>query len=232
MIIRSDGDLLLIRQPDHARLAARIMTAWRADGLPASPRRPAILAAIGAHDDGWREPDASPIVDEATGGLLDFVHAPIAVRQGVWPRATDLLDSTPYEAALVAEHSIQIFDRFHADAAWRAFFDEMRRRRDGFLARAGEALDTLTHDYLFLRAGDLVSLAFCNGWTDEQRIGRYRIRLHGTRIVVAPDPFEGADVPLSVTARRLPARRYTDDSARLAFTGGPVEIVSGTTSGH
>jgi Protein of unknown function (DUF3891) len=205
---------------------------WRADGFPNSPRRDTILTAVAEHDNGWIEPDAAPIVDEAGGTLLDFIHAPVAVRQGVWPRGVDRLSATPYQAALVAEHAIQIFDRFHTDPAWQPFFADMRRRRDAYLERAKESPDTLAHDYFFLRMGDLVSLAFCNGWTAEQRLGRYRLRLDDARVTIVPDPFDGRDIALEVRARRLRDRRYTTEIARRAFAGATDELVAGTVGGQ
>jgi hypothetical protein len=63
MIIRVSGSSqFLIPQPDHAALAAHIMRHWAADGLLASPRRADILQAVEAHDSGWRQVDAAPLV--------------------------------------------------------------------------------------------------------------------------------------------------------------------------
>ena len=73
--------MLICTQPDHAALAQHIMQHWRADGLPESPRRAAILLAVNEHDNGWREVDAAPIVDPATGGIRDFINAPDEVRR-------------------------------------------------------------------------------------------------------------------------------------------------------
>ena len=84
MILRPAGpDQLLITQPDHAALAARIMEHWRADGLPQSPRRAAILRAIEQHDNGWDEIDIAPIVDRATGRILDFINV-LLIQASLW----------------------------------------------------------------------------------------------------------------------------------------------------
>ena len=90
MIVRTNPDhLLLITQPDHAALSAVIMARWRGDGLPSHPRREALLLATAEHDAGWAEVDAAPVVDLTSGRLLDFVQAPDAVRQEVWPRSIE-----------------------------------------------------------------------------------------------------------------------------------------------
>lgn len=49
------------------------------------------------------EVDAAPLVDETTGRILDFIHAPDEVKRGVWPRAVERLRTMPYAAALVAQ---------------------------------------------------------------------------------------------------------------------------------
>jgi hypothetical protein len=87
MIIQScDSNLLLIAQVDHAALAARIMTAWRANGLPERPARACVLEATRQHDVGWRVFDASPGLDAQTGMPYDVVNAPLDVRQGALDR--------------------------------------------------------------------------------------------------------------------------------------------------
>ena len=202
MIIRPHGSTqLLITQPDHAALAGRIMESWAADDFPASPRRAEILRAIAEHDNGWCDVDAAPLVDPATGTLLDFIHAPDDVRQGVWPRGVDSLAHTPYAAALVAQHALEIYARYRADSRWQPFFAGMEAARDGHVRRVSVSLDELRRDYLFVRAGDLISLTFCNAWREEQTVdgGRYRIRL------------EGAVVPRRARRRRSTAALASDE---------------------
>lgn len=206
MIVRPSGSRqLLITQPDHAALAGRIMQEWRAGGLPASPRRAEILLAIAEHDNGWQEVDASPIVDPATGRVLDFVNAPDAIRRGVWPRGIGRLAHTPYAAALVAEHAAHVYRRYRGTPEWDPFFAEMEATRDRHLQSvAGATLDDLRRDYFYLRIGDLVSLTFCNAWSDPQADDSgCTVRFDGTRLLVAPDPFEGRRIPIEVAARTL-----------------------------
>src|SRR4051812_26402566 len=104
-----EQDLVLIRQPDHARLAARLMAAWQDGGLPGHPRRDAILAATAAHDDGWIQEDAEPTVG-ADGRPVDFITADLAVKQRVWRRVVETLGGEqPYAAALVAQHALTVY---------------------------------------------------------------------------------------------------------------------------
>jgi hypothetical protein len=202
--------LQLITQPDHARLAGAIMQHGVA--LGEHPRRTSILLAIAEHDNGWTEFDAAPLVDPATGVPLDFISAPVAVRQAVWPRGVARLAHDPWAAALVAQHAMAIFERYRTDSAWTRFFAEMEDTRYAHVNASGWSLHELARDYLFLGLGDVISLTFCNGWTDMQRFDRWSVRLSGSRVVVTPDLFGGVSIPIAVAAREIPQRAFRDEA--------------------
>jgi uncharacterized protein DUF3891 len=233
VIIRTSGtELLLIRQVDHAALAERIIAAWRLGGFGQSPRRDEILLAARRHDDGWSDQDAAPLVDPATGELLDYLHAPDDVREGIWPRGVDRLSQFPYSAALVAQHALHLFDKYRGDPGWRAFFDRMERRRAASLAAAAPRTeDDLLHDYFYVRMADLLSLQFCDDWREPQRHGDFETRWDGARLTITPDPFEGASVPMTVSARRLPDVRYDGHAAATAFAAAPLVTINGVAAG-
>jgi hypothetical protein len=224
---------LLITQPDHAALAGRVMREWTADDFPTASRRADILLALDEHDNGWREVDGAPLVDPASGDLLDFVHAPDDVRQGVWPRGVDRLAHTPYAAALVAQHALEIYARYRSQPAWRPFFAEMEALRDRHLQGASVAVEDLRRDYFFVRAGDLISLTFCNGWRDEQAIaGRYVVRLNGDELLVTPDPFAGRIIPIAIGGVEVPETPFfTVTDAHEAFRRARPLQLGGTVRG-
>jgi hypothetical protein len=234
VIVRVSPDHLeLITQPDHAALAAQVMAAWRRNDLPTSPRRDTILLATREHDNGWIEEDRSPIVDPATGQLLDFIDAPEPVRQRIWPRGVERLEAEPYASALVAAHALNVSARHRQFPSWDPFFEQMERMLEDALRRAAPAtLDDLRHDYFFVRMGDLISLAFCNEWRELRRLGDYALRVEGNRVMIAPDPFEGAAIGLNIPARQLPNRRYSSPAdADAAFATGTPVTIAGTASG-
>ena len=229
MIVRQTGDFLqLITQPDHALLAGEIMQ--HADLLAEHPRRASILLAISEHDNGWMEPDAAPLVDPATGSPCDFISAPIAVRQGVWPRGVARLADDPWAAALVAQHAIVIFDRYRGDPAWTRFFTEMEATRRELLETSGLLLPDLLADYWFLGLGDLISLTFCNGWTDVQHFDPWGVRLSGSQVFVRPELFGRSTIPIAIEAREIQRRAFRSDAelhdelatARVASVQGVV----------
>ena len=231
MIVRPAGaDLHLITQPDHAHLAATIIE--HAVTLAARPRRDAILLAVAEHDNGWAEEDAAPIVNPANGRLADFVNVPLAVRHRVWPRAIRRLEQHPWTAALVAQHALVVYDRYRWEAEWTPFFEGMASARDSLLEASGLTFDELVSDYEFVRLADLISLIFCMAITQPQQFGHWTVQFFGDHLVVSPDPFGNATIPIEVGARALRAQSFrSDDDLRTAVSAATNVTVRGTVSG-
>jgi hypothetical protein len=232
VIVRAvDAAVLLITQPDHAHLSRAIMAHCAA--LAAHPRRDAILMAVGEHDNGWAEEDASPSVDPVRGQVVDFVNAPASVRQTVWPRGVARLAGEPWAAALVAQHAITVYGRARPDPAWAPFFERMERERDAMLGACGGSLADLNADYPFVRLGDLISLTFCAGWTDEQRFEQWTVVRNDDVVVVTPDPFSGATIPIAVAARSVRAGSFRSaGELRHALDASPRVTLRGAVSGR
>ena len=235
MIIRRlASSLQLITQPDHAALAERIVRAWQADGFPESPRTIAILRATEQHDNGWDEFDRTLVVDEKTGQLLDFVEVPDAVKRETSSRGIDRLADDPYAAALVAQHRLHVYRRYGNHAEWKPFFDGVAAARDRYLlAAGGVSLDQLLHDYRFVRAGDLASLAFCNTWNDvDASECGYAMRLDGTSLTLSPDPFAGRTIEMTIAAREIPLQPFASaqDAQRVLATA-PIVTLKGMVRG-
>ena len=223
IIQRHRGSLLLITQPDHAVLSADIMRRWHDGGLLSHPRRGSLLLAIREHDNGWQEVDVRPLLDPASGELLDFMTAPDDVRRAVWPRGVERVSADPWAAALIAQHAVHVYRRYRGDAAWDRFFSDLEALRDRHLRRVPElTYDELLADYFFVRMGDLLSLTFCNNWREAPEQPGYAIRLEDARVAVEPDPFAGAALHLSVRAREVPDGRFeTEEDAARAFAAAP-----------
>jgi hypothetical protein len=230
VIVRHAGERIqLITQPDHAHLSRAAMEHCVA--LSAHPRRETILHAIGEHDNGWIEEDASPRVNPVTGEVLDFINAPADMRQGVWPRGITRLAHDPWAAALVAQHAIEVYSHFRDDSEWTAFFADLEERRAAMVRASGLPADDLLADYAFVRLGDLISLTFCVGWTDEHTLGEWRIRLSETNVLVSPDPFGGAAIPVEITALEILSEPFhSDDELRAALRHATIATLTGSVS--
>jgi hypothetical protein len=227
MIVRpAVGVVHLITQPDHAALSGRIMEHWAP--LAGEPRRASILLAVAEHDNGWREPDHHPAL-AADGRVVDFVNAPAALKQGVWPRGVDALAADPLAAALVAQHAITVYDRFRGDAEWSSFFAQMEAIRDEHRARAGVSEDVLATDYAFVRIGDLISLTFCVAWREAQRFDGVTVRLQGdSQVVVTPRALDVTELRIEVAARELRVERFESDETFLqALDSAPTVTLHG-----
>ena len=196
--------------------------------LMVHPRRDVILRAIAAHDNGWAESDAAPTVNPATGEVIDFVHVPVGVRQTAVPRSAALLADDPWAAALVAQHALTVYDRFRPDAEWARYFADLTTTRAELLRISGMSLADLEADYKYLRLADLISLAYCTGSTDELRFGEWIVKLTGSRVVVTPDVFGGAEIPIEIATREIPRRKFASDSElRAALSEAPTTILRG-----
>jgi hypothetical protein len=232
LIVRAgDRNLLLITQPDHAALAAELMSEWKGDGLLANPRRATILLATREHDAGWQEFDEQPLLDES-GQIRDFLNMPAETHRTVWPHSIERLAGTPYAAALVAQHALHLFRDHRGEAAYEPFMQEMEAARDRCLTDAAVGPDILASDYFFVRMGDLLSLTFCNGWVAPRCEGPYTAHVDGERLVVSPDPFGGREIPVAIRARRMDQRTFAAPrDLASAFAGAPVELIAGVAGG-
>jgi len=232
VIVRPARDhLQLITQPDHAHLSRAIME--QCVPLASHPRRETILHAIAEHDNGWAEEDAAPRVNPVTGQVFDFITAPKDVRQGVWPRGIEHLRDDPWAAALVAQHALNIYERFRTEEEWAPFFDTIETARGAMLRASGQPFEDLVADYQFVRLADVISLTFCTGWTDEQRAGERIIQLSDPRVVVTPDIFGGVEIPIAIAAREIRRQQFSSDAElRHAVNAAKPTTLRGVVTGR
>jgi hypothetical protein len=199
-------------------------------------RRDVVLMATREHDNGWREVDALPTITEA-GRPCDFIEGPAPVKHEIWPRGiarAALAD--PRAGALVAEHALTVYAYRRHEPEWLPFFTSISALRDSLLREAGvvdeAALRAFAAEYRCVRLGDSFSLQFCNGWTEPQDTLGYRGVLRGTTLLISPDPFAGAAVPLRIIGRRVEARVYRDDlDLREALRASAPEVLAGDARG-
>ena len=238
MIVRDEaGTFLLITQPDHARLAERIGAAMRSEPALDTADREAILLAIREHDNGWAEVDAEPEVEPATSRPRDFMTGSARIKYDLWLRGiTRAAQMDPHAGALVAEHALTVYAYRRADADWQVFFDSVTPIRDDLLKQigmlTGEARETFQRQYRCVQLADAFSLQFCGGWTDNSSTLEYQAVMRGDALLISPDPFDGATIPLQVLGRRIAAQRYkSDGDVRAAVAAAPVLVVEGKAKG-
>jgi hypothetical protein len=213
IVVPAEPSFLLITQPDHAHLAAEILSLWRAGGLPDNPRRDDLLFAAREHDNGWREADAAPRWDAERGRPHDFITLPARERIEVWERGVcRFAAERPYASLLIARHALNLFGGHRGEEGWDRLLGFLEDFERNLLEETGVEPETLEEDYRWIDLADQISLAACAQW-------RELTRRHGVRIVPAdggaigldPFPLAGATT-FRVACRRIPARTYRGDA--------------------
>jgi hypothetical protein len=237
MIVLDEGDRLrLVTQPDHAAFAADLLSLFRLPGLVDHPRRAALLRAVRLHDNGWRELDAAPPMDPASGLPHSFLDLPRPLRLEVWERGTArYVDSDPYTALLATEHAVALFaaEAHQEDETRdgrRELLARLAERREELLARCGLDAAALAADYAFLDLADRLSLAVCNDWSEPFVRHGVAARLGKGGLALSPLPLAGATT-FAVSCRWIEARRYAGDGelavaiADARWTSFPIRVV-------
>lgn len=213
MIVVPEGpSLLLITQPDHAHLAAEILSLWRADGLPENPRRDDLLFAAREHDNGWREADAAPRWDPERGLPHDFISLPAPEKVEVWERGPcRFAADRPYAALLITRHALNLFANRRGEEDWTGLLDFLEDFERGLLDETGAAAGELEADYRFLDLADLISLTACT--RRREPVERYGVAIEpgAGELRLAPFPLAGATT-FRVACRRIPRREYRGDA--------------------
>jgi hypothetical protein len=214
IVARLAGATRVVSQADHAALAAEILGLLRLAGLARHPRRPLLLAAVRAHDDGWWESDAAPRLAPDGRGPLDFRQLDAASRREVWQRSVDRQGGrNPYGAALVATHFLRLAAPLAGDdSLWSAWVAATQTRRRELAEAAGTPVLDLDADADWLALADQLSLAVVARDASLVRAPSWRVRFRsGDPDELALDPFPLAgSTRLRYGARVLPERSFAD----------------------
>lgn len=212
IVTRQEGSLRLVTQCDHAHFSARLLSMWRSPELADHPRRRRLLEAIREHDNGWREADAAPRVDPATGTPYGFLDLPDDERLEIWRRGTRrYVEEEPYVALLVVEHARALLSQRGDDEPYRQLLDELEELREELLPRAGVASEEVAADYRWLDLADALSLAACVPWSRPFERQTWSIAVEGVGVRIDPFPLAGATT-FEVPCRWLPDRSYGGDA--------------------
>ncbi len=227
------GGVRVVLQDDHAHLAGELAAAIRAGSAALGRDRSALVTAARVHDNGWREADALPDLDDE-GRPRTFMSLPDAPYEAVWRRGIErAADLDPLTGLLVGLHGARFFG-FRRSDGMRRLLAEERAREDRVLVELGvggssaqlpAAVQAPSDLIAFL---DAVSLQVCGALGDVVTVEVAGTSMTSTRdgedLVVAPWPFEGGSFEAAVPARRLKASRWSSPAAlRADLAAAPTE---------
>lgn len=209
----SENELEVVTQPDHAAFAAELAALWRTEGLPDHPRREELLLAIREHDNGWREADAAPRLDDSSRDRpYDFLRLPDTDRAELWRRGTERWrERCPWAALLICEHARRLLAEHWGQAPYREILPSLDLLRDELLGQLGIPVSALEQDYRFLELTDLISLVACTRWEGPHLRRGLTIAWQGEELALRPFPFAGATT-FEIPCRTLPSRRFRGDA--------------------
>lgn len=241
MIVGADAaTFTIVRQVDHQTQCASMAAAWGNERFARLDHWQALEAATACHDEGWRNWDAAPCVDEA-GMPVDFPDLDRTVHMALFRRGIAAAVDTDHRAGLVVcMHGRGLYEkrlgldgpapaRAERRPAERAFIEDHERLQHALEARLGPGSPTWAWAaYRLLQAWDVISLYLTwrglRGGTEwvlpqvptgpaDDRGRAMRVSPLGPEVcTLDPWPFTSERVELPVSRRVIPRRRYADDA--------------------
>jgi Protein of unknown function (DUF3891) len=116
MIVREQGgQLILIRQTDHALLAGYFAREWGNEQSPRPEPADSFRLALAEHDNGWSEWELQPRVDPATFTPYSFMSVPTEDHIALYQRGIErVVKADRYAGLLVSLHCVGLYDRARA----------------------------------------------------------------------------------------------------------------------
>ncbi len=225
IVQRRDGQLLLIRQTDHAVLAADLARHWGNASFAAPfPRDPVVFAAE-HHDDGWSIWEAAPRVDPTTRRPYQFTALPIAEHVGFYRSGIEsVVARDPYAGLLTAMHLAGLYQlRYGTDRHIqpRSLPEDEERLKRRFV-------DELSQQQQALRQ-DLPRQGVPAAWLEERRLWcNYKLlqvydRLSLYFCVAPPRPFVLEPVPVDYDGRESQLTLRPESECRVSFAPYPFD---------
>jgi len=178
LISRRDGELHLVDQVEHARLAGDLVTRWGNERFAAPEPRESVRLGAAMHDEGWREADEEPLFNAQEQRPLHFLEIEMKDHVPLYGRGVErAFEADPYAGMMVSMHWTGLYRsrwgmqsgkvEFADDALQSEAVEREERRwidvkprllRD---MRRSDLEQGLWHHYDLLQAWDLMALYVC-----------------------------------------------------------------------
>lgn len=140
IVSRHDGQLLVVRQPDHGLQVGAFAGCWGNEDVPGFEGRAAVVRAALVHDDGWAAWEREPSLDPGTGQPWHFFELPLVEHVPLYRWAVDrAAEVDPYSGLLVSLHGVGLYNgRFGSGQPRPVHGDGERAARDAFLSEQAD----------------------------------------------------------------------------------------------
>jgi len=238
MIVRKqpNGELVLINQTDHSRLAGQLAAHWGNSHIAAPDPYNSMVRAATFHDYGWLRYETAPLINPDTGEPFSFLQVPLGSSQlAAYQWSLDWMTSIdPYAGLIVNMHRTGLWQhRYetlrHPNAYTlteiSAEVRELVKRNETWQEQARIAWDQrqLDVNYRLMQIWDLLALYLCCEEPYEEYIEpvpisyeekdgiRMTIQPAGpARIAFEPYPFNVQPCNVQLVTRRLPKSSYSN----------------------
>lgn len=222
---RTPEGVIAIKQEDHAALAGFLMQHWSDHNFAHDLERKEILLATREHDNGWKEFDEQPELDERTGLPVEFTAIGTDRAFDIWRRGSrKYIDDDPFVALLITHHAYSIHEQSHKrNPEWKAFFTEFAQQRAELRIRLDLGQPEVERAYSYLRMMDWFALAYCMhydlGAEKPEQYAGYHFKRDGNEFLIRPYPFDAKDLRFELPVYPMKDGGYEDvESLRAAFT--------------
>lgn len=257
MIVRKEanGEMLLVGQTDHSRLAGQFASHWGNATFATPTPYESVARAATFHDFGYLRYETQPAFNAETGETPNFLAVLTdAERLAEYQWCFEwLLGPDPYAGMLVSMHRTGLwrgrYDAIthppHANRQQKpeidAFVERTEAQRTKLLAKHGWDPQQLRINYRLLQFWDLLSLYFScqapvegyiepvpTSYTSKEGEG-VKITLtpiDAKTIAIDPYPFDATSLRIQLAAHRLSQMKFDNqDAFRKAYFQAPMEIL-------
>ena len=219
----------LFTQYDHSLLSGEIMQHWGNKTFTKIDSVHRLIYAITNHDMGWRDWDSSPRINPENKFPASFIDMYPEEQHVIWSKCFENMpDEYAYSSALVALH----FSTFNNNLLTANpgnedlinFRNKLYSHVSGILNIDPGSIDKHLPDEVqrglkYIQIGDIISLAFCNGWEsitikdapvdhDGENSDLALGSRDGLNYTVHPYPFAESKIEFSIEAVKIKGKEF------------------------
>jgi hypothetical protein len=253
MIVRkqTNGELVLIGQTDHSRLAGQLAAHWGNSDFVAPDPYESMVRAATFHDYGWLRYETSPLINPDTGEPYSFLQVPLGTTQlASYQWSLDWLTGIdPYAGLIINMHRTGLWQgRYDTIGHPKAYtltemsleVRELIKRNETWQERERKAWDRdqLEMNYRLMQIWDLLALYFCCEDPYEEHIEpvptsysekagvTIKIKPAGPgKVSFDPYPFDVRPCRVQLLFKRLPRTSFESvGEFRQAYFGAENEL--------